>query len=206
MTTLNSIDINLNEDQRDCYQEITNVAMGQAADQLARLLNVYVILPIPNVNLLEVTELQMALSELENTQSVSAVCQGFIGAGISGEALLIFNDASFDDISRLMNYEGQAGDSSEVELLTDVASILNGACLNGIAQQLDVNFSLGHPVLLGQHCNISELVKAENKQWKKALAIEINYHIKDYNIDCDLLLLFTEDSLPSLNNRISYLL
>ncbi len=191
MSALHAIELTLNEEQRDCYQEITNVAMGQAADLLARLLNVYVILPIPNVNLLEVTELQMALSELENSQSVSAVCQGFIGAGISGEALLIFNDASFD---------------SEVELLTDVASILNGACLNGIAQQLDVNFSLGHPVVLGQHCSISDLVKAENKQWKKALAIEINYHIKDYNIDCDLLLLFTEDSLLSLNHRISFLL
>ena len=206
MSALHAIELTLNEEQRDCYQEITNVAMGQAADLLARLLNVYVILPIPNVNLLEVNELQMALSELENSQSVSAVCQGFIGAGISGEALLIFNDASFDDIARLMDFEGEVDDSSEIELLTDVASILNGACLNGIAQQLDVNFSLGHPVVLGQHCSIGDLVKAENKQWKKALAIEINYHIKDYNIDCDLLLLFTEDSLLSLNHRISFLL
>ncbi len=206
MTELHAIELTLNEEQRDCYQEITNVAMGQAADLLARLLNVYVILPIPNVNLLEVTELQMALSELESSKSVSAVCQGFIGAGISGEALLIFNDASFEDIARLMDFEGEVDDSTEVELLTDVASILNGACLNGIAQQLDVNFSLGHPVVLGQHCNIGDLVKAENKQWKKALAIEINYQIKDYNINCDLLLLFTEDSLLSLNHRISFLL
>jgi len=206
MTDLHPIELTLNEEQRDCYQEITNVAMGQAADLLARLLNVYVILPIPNVNLLEVTELQMALSALEGTNSVSAVCQGFIGAGISGEALLIFNDASFEDIARLMDFEGEVDNNTEVELLTDVASILNGACLNGIAQQLDVNFSLGHPVVLGQHCNISDLMKAENKQWKKALAIEINYQIKDHNIDCDLLLLFTEDSLLSLNHRISFLL
>ncbi|MEE3161222.1 MAG: histidine kinase, partial [Pseudomonadota bacterium] len=35
----------INEDQRDCYQELTNVAMGQAADRLARLLNAYVVLP-----------------------------------------------------------------------------------------------------------------------------------------------------------------
>ena len=206
MSQLPPIDLKLTEEQRDCYQEITNVAMGQAADLLARLLDVYVILPIPNVNLLEVTELQMALSAIEDTNSVSSVCQGFIGSGISGEALIIFNDASFEDIAKLMDYQGELTDTVEIELLTEVSSILTGACINGFSSQLDIDFSLGHPVIMGQHCNIAELVKAENKHWKKALAIEINYRIKDHNIDCDLLLLFTEDSLLSLNERISCLL
>ena len=47
--------VEISEDQRDCYQEITNVAMGQAADRLARLLNVYVILPIPKINIISAT-------------------------------------------------------------------------------------------------------------------------------------------------------
>ena len=206
MSKLPPVDLLLTEEQRDCYQEITNVAMGQAADLLARLLDVYVILPIPNVNLLEVTELQMALSAIEDTNSVSSVCQGFIGAGISGEALIIFNDASFEDIAKLMEYKGELNDIIEIELLTEMSSILTGACINGFSTQLDLDFSLGHPVVMGQHCNISELMKSENKHWKKALAIEINYTIKDYDINCDLLLLFTEDSLLSLNERISCLL
>ena len=46
----------LNEELRDVYQEVTNVAMGQAADSLARLLDVFVVLPIPNVNILEAGE------------------------------------------------------------------------------------------------------------------------------------------------------
>jgi len=57
--------IQLSEDERDCYQEITNVAMGQAADRLARLLGVYVVLPIPNVNIIEVNEFKMTLKSLE---------------------------------------------------------------------------------------------------------------------------------------------
>ncbi len=46
---------------RDVYQELANVAMGQGADLLARLLGAFVLLPIPNVNVLEVSELHMAL-------------------------------------------------------------------------------------------------------------------------------------------------
>ena len=43
--------IKIDSDMLDCYQEIANVAMGRAGDLLARLLDVFVVLPIPNVNL-----------------------------------------------------------------------------------------------------------------------------------------------------------
>jgi len=191
---------------RDCIQEIANVAMGQAADLLARLLNVFVKLPIPNVNILEVSELEMALSQTDGSSTYSAVCQGFIGSGICGEALLIFSDSSFEDIAKLLKYKGELNRMVELELLMEVASILVGACTNGIAQQLDTNFSQGHPVVLGQHVQVSNLIKANSKRWKKTLAIEITYEIENYNISCDLLLLFTEDSLDNLNKRLSYLM
>ncbi len=40
------------EDQRDCLQEIVNVAMGQAGDSLARLLEVFVTLSVPKIQTL----------------------------------------------------------------------------------------------------------------------------------------------------------
>ncbi len=191
---------------RDCIQEISNVAMGRAADLLARLLKVFVKLPIPNVNVLEVSELEMALSLTEQEDTYSAVCQGFIGSGISGEALLIFSDSSFGDMANLLQYKGEVDRTVELELLMEVASILVGACTNGIADQLDINFSQGHPVVLGQHVKVSELIRANASRWKKTLAIEITYEIENYNISCDLLMLFTEDSLDNLYKRLSYLM
>jgi len=196
----------LESDLRDCYQEIANVAMGRAGDLLARLLDVFVVLPIPNVNLIEVSELSMALSAVEGNESTSGVCQGFIGAGISGEALLILNDSSFKDIASLMHYEQELDQNTELELLMDMANVLIGACLSGVSEQLDMNFSQGHPVVLGQHRKISELIASNSNRWRKTLAIEISYNIENYPIKCDLLLLFTEDSMQTLNNKISYLL
>jgi chemotaxis protein CheY-P-specific phosphatase CheC/FixJ family two-component response regulator len=199
-------DFFLDPELRDCYQEIANVAMGQAGDLLARLLDVFVVLPIPNVNLIEVSELSMALSDVEEQESTSGVCQGFISAGISGEALLILNDSSFKDVASLMNYKYEVDESTELELLMDLANVLIGACLNGVSAQLDMPFSQGHPVVLGQHKKISELIATNSKKWKRTLAIEISYSIEGYSIKCDLLLLFTEESMRTLNNKISYLL
>ncbi|WP_225672864.1 histidine kinase [Thalassolituus marinus] len=198
--------VSLNEDQRDCYQELTNVAMGQAADRLARLLDSYVVLPIPKVNLIEANDLRMAIQEVETESAMSAVCQGFIGSGIAGEALLLFNDTSFSDLANLMNYDGELDRHGQLELLMDVSSLLIGACIQGIGEQLEIHFNQGHPVVLGQHCRVDELLQNSVNPWTKTLAIEIHYTMEQANIDCDLLLLFTEDSVAKLNNKINFLL
>jgi chemotaxis protein CheY-P-specific phosphatase CheC len=189
-------------DLRDACQEIANVAMGRAADLLAKLLDVFVVLPIPNVNVLEVSELTMALKATEESSTISALCQGFIGAGVAGEALLLFHDASFEDMAKLMNLNSE----DETEVLIDTGNVLVGAFLSGVSEQLDMKFSQSHPVVLGRHCTVNDLIHASSDKWRRTLAMEINYRIEDYNIQCDLLLLFTEDSIPTLNFKLGYLL
>lgn len=191
---------------RDCYQEITNIAMGQAGDHLARILNVFVKLPIPNVNLIEASELLMMLQDIEDKETVSGICQGFVGPGVCGEALFILSDSSFNDVAKILNIEEEVDDRVQLELLMDAANILIGTCLNGLANQLDMHFSQGHPVVLGQHRNITELINTNRTRWRRTLAIELSYGLEGYKVQCDLILLLTEESLKVLNNKLSHLL
>ncbi|CAM5442081.1 Chemotaxis protein CheC OS=Stutzerimonas stutzeri OX=316 GN=UIB01_10890 PE=4 SV=1 [Stutzerimonas stutzeri] len=41
-------------------------------------------------------------------------------------------------------------DDHEIEMLLDLGLLIS-ACLSGIADQIDVAFSQGHPQVLGQH-------------------------------------------------------
>jgi chemotaxis protein CheY-P-specific phosphatase CheC len=191
---------------RDCYQEITNIAMGQAGDHLARIMNVFVRLPIPNVNLIEASELHMMLSDIEEHEQVTAVCQGFLGAGVSGEALCILSDSSFEDVARILNITDEVDDQIQLELLMDAASILIGTCLSGLGTQLDLHFSQGHPVVLGQHKSVTEIIQTNKIQWKRSLAIELSYGLEGYDVHCDLILLFTEESMETMNSKLSHLL
>lgn len=199
----------LTEDQRDCLQEITNVAMGQAGDRLARLLNVFVVLSIPQVSVLNPTDIAMTLQSLNRDNSndiVHGVCQGFIGGGIAGEAMLIFHGTDFSDLAKLLKYDRHGDLQAQSELLMDTANVLNGACLRGVAEQLDTKFSFGPPMLLGQHCNITDLLKRNNMRWKQALVVEINYAIENHKINCDLLLVIAEHSITGLIEKLDYLL
>jgi len=191
-------------DIHDGCREIANIAMGRAADLLARLLDVFVVLPVPRVAMLEGGDLRMALENIAHSESVAGVCQGFIGGGIAGEALLIFHRSSHADLAELLKYEGALDDSVEPELLVDTACILIGACLKGVADQLGIGFSQGHPLELGRHTTISNLVQRNAARWTNILSIEMGFEIENRNIGCDLLLLFTEDSIASLERRLPY--
>ena len=198
-------EIKIDVDIFDCYREVANVAMGRAADMLGKLLGKQVILGIPKVDMLDISELHLALQYVDQSDTYSAVCQGFMGEGISGEAMLLARDSIFKDVAVLMGAGEEVNDAMETECLIDISNILIGACLKGIAEQLDLSFSQGHPVILGQHCKISDLLKAPSN-WEETLAIEIGYKIENHDIDSDLLLLFTNDTVPLLNKKISGLL
>ena len=160
----------------------------------------------PNVNLIEVSELHMMLSDIESHEQVTAVCQGFLGPGVSGEALCILSDSSFDDVAKILNVEGEVDDQLQLELLMDAASILIGTCLTGLAHQMDINFSQGHPIVLGQHRAITEIISMNQIKWKRTLAIELSYGLEGYNVQCDLILLFTEESMKMMNSKLAHLL
>lgn len=186
-------------------REVANVAMGRAADQLARLLGVFIVMPVPTVNDLEVSELRMALAAAEGSDSITAVCQGFVGSGIAGEAMLLFHDSGFADIAGLMNYTGEIDSAIELELVMDTANVLIGAFLGGFADQLDLGFSQSHPTILGRHTRIGELLDGGPSRLQRTLAIEINYTVEQHAISCDLLLLIPDDSVPALRDKLAYL-
>ncbi|WP_417539304.1 response regulator [Marinobacter sp.] len=189
----------------DYLQEIANVAMGRSSDLLARLLRVFVKQPIPKVAFIANSELHMAISAAHDSDTYSAVCQGFTGAGVAGEALLLFADASFREMADLLHYESIEGESVNVEVLMDMSSILFGAFLKGIGDQLDLELSLSHPSVLGQHRQITDLLEHQNSREEQLLCIEISYTLEDRNIQCDMLVLLTEDSVPFLEQRLQYL-
>ena len=191
------------DESLDAYREMANVAMGQAGESLAKVLDEFINLPIPNVNLITNNELHMAITDIQRNERVSAVSKGFIGSGISGEALVIFNESNFANMVKLLKYDEASNPQSlELEALMDVSNILIGACLNALSEQLHVTFSHNHPIILGRHCDLDEILKSNIKKQDKILAIEIAYSIKLHHINFDLLLLFPNQSIDLILHKL----
>lgn len=193
--------------RRDIYMEVANLAIGTAADSLARHFDVFVHLPLPNVNIFEISELHMTMRHLAANNDMSGICQGFSGEGISGEALVLLSDSSIDELSTLMQYPVIEGESSlELELLMDVSNLLVGAFLKGLGEQAGVRFLQSCPELLGQHVPVDDLIDVTSGKWRRTMTFEVSYSIDKTNIKCDMLLMFVADSLSILDQKLAYLL
>src|SRR3972149_1521020 len=95
----------LTPDQTDALQEITNIAMGQAGDSLARVLDSFVTFSVPRSRLIHVSEIPQRLRELLNqSPEVTAVRQSF-DEDLRGEAIVIFGSSGCNVLADLMGYE-----------------------------------------------------------------------------------------------------
>lgn len=202
--------VELSEDLRDAFQEIANVAVGQTADRLARSFSAFVKMPIPRVHLLESADIRMALSGIAGSDgdgaSVTAVTQAFFGDGISGEALMLISDSGAGELSRLMGYAVATTEQEKLEHVLEISSLLAASCIQSVLNQLEIDVLINHPSLLGRHARVDELFAEHDLPWERTLAVELNYGFEDYSLRCDLILLFHQDALSMLFQKLELLL
>ncbi len=194
----------LNEDQQDCLQELINVAMGQASDQLARYLDTFVFLTVPNIELVNGHGLSSTLES--NTDSTAVVSQGFFGyEGIRGEALLVYQHKDSDRIADLLGYE--PGELSVEEQLIDISSILTTTFLNVFASQIENQMSYSAPKLLAHtQDTVSDYIKQVSFDWEMALKVNINYQVTDYSFNCEMILLIPAAAIENIKMVIDRIL
>ena len=204
--------LSITEDQRDCLQEVVNVAMGQAGDSLARFLEVFINLSVPRIRLVHQKDLNAELETMVGGADipVSGVSQGFYqldtGTGIRGEAIVVFTDSSFKELADLLAYDQDLTDEAEKELLLDITNILNGACLNGVGEQMEAELGFSPPTIMGQHVGVSDLMKLDNPSWDHALLVEISYTLEDRSFSCSMFLLMPGDSIQVVKSELDRLL
>ena len=188
----------LSEDHREALQEIVNIGMGAAGDSLARALGIFVKLSIPRIQLVHVTQLAQKVGEMVgSSENVTAVQQAFFSHWL-GETITIFQREGNHELGKLLHYPQDLDADAEAELLLDVANILCGACMNGIAENLNVELNFSPPSILQENTPAAEIFNPLNMQWEYALLLEVNFKLENHNFTAHLLTLMSQDSIEIL--------
>jgi CheY-like chemotaxis protein len=193
-------------------REVINVAMGQAGSDLSVLLGSFIHLPVPEVFICAYRDVARHLDYAHDHHQVatplSGVSHGFSGNGIAGEGILLLNNEHINRLRKLMQRDLpdqlHNNNSTVTGILSDLSELLVGSCLKGISQQLDLEFNHSYPALLGTQQDLARLLDSTDHS-EQVLAVSISYHLNDPDIDCYLILLFTEDSMPGLQSRVALL-
>ncbi|MBA6390197.1 chemotaxis protein [Colwellia sp. BRX10-3] len=194
----------LTEDQHDCLQELINVAMGQASDQLARYLDTFVYLKVPSIEQVKAEHLFDTLNN--DLKATAVVSQGFFGyEGIRGEALLMYQPQDSNRLADLLGYE--ADELTFDEQIIDLSSILTTTFLNVFASQIDNQMSYSAPRLLSSSLDkINQHLKQQSFNWDFALKVRISYQVTDYSFNCDMVLLIPEEAITNIKTVIDRIL
>lgn len=188
----------LTPEQTDALQEIVNVAMGQAGDSLARVLDSFVRLSVPRIRLIEVSKVGSSIADMVGeSEIIIAVRQSFYDQ-LRGEAITLFSAEGCRDLAELMGYYQDLDEQTEKEILFDISNILVGACLNGIADQLNADLSFSAPSMMASHVAPDKLLTGNELPWVAALQVEVNFSLERHKFKSHLIIMMAEDAVAAL--------
>ena len=184
-------------------QEIANIATGKTAARLADLFDNFVNISIPKVNIISNSDLYMMIKGSNHDDLTANISQGFVGSGIRGESVLIIDKSSLPPIAKVLGFSVEYNPKLELDILFDLASLLGGSFMKAFFDQLNIkHINQSIPATLEFDDQFEYLT--ESPTMKNSLAIEISYILPEQNIQCDLLLLFTLNSVESMNKRTEH--
>lgn len=194
MTSGNLAD--LTGDQRDALQEIANIGMGQAGASIAKVWGEFVQLSIPRIAHLDRQDISAMLPHYVGNDAVNAVRQAFHGQ-FRGEVIVVFTAGRGDQLAALMGYD-EADSVEEQELLLDVANILVGACLGGIAETLEADIGFSAPSVMGLGVPPSQLIHPDELVEGRALFLEVRFTLEKKSFASHLVVLMPAEEIAAL--------
>ncbi len=129
--------------ETDLLQEIMNIAFGRAASDLAEFIDIFVILSVPQIKLLQAYDLPAYINNeiMDYDQDrVSVVEQNFWGK-FKGNAFLVFPSGTGKRMISLFDgrdeyFESDPSHELEKETFLEIGNILIGACIGKLAELL----------------------------------------------------------------------
>ena len=137
-------EIIISDVELDILQEVMNIAFGKASADLAEVIDIYVVLSIPEIKLLHTAEVPRYIeSEIKNLETISIIKQSYTGK-FNGTALLLFPGGAgkklfsiFDNGNTSVSGSEDFSVVLEKETLLEVGNILIGASVSKVAELLD---------------------------------------------------------------------
>ena len=190
----------LTQDQRDALQEIANIGMGQAGSSIAKIWGEFVNLSIPRIAHIDRKNIPALLSRLVGDQTVVAIRQAFHGP-LRGEVIVAFSGNGNGQLAELMGYD-DADTVEEQELLLDVANILVGACLGGVAATLSVDIGFSAPSIIGLNVYPVDLIRPEELIVGHALFLEVRFSLETRSFASHLIVMMPAGEIAVLGQAL----
>jgi len=194
-------------EEKDILQEVMNIAFGQASAELAEVIDIFVVLSVPDIQILKGSDLPDYLcKELKPATTVNIIEQSFLGK-FSGQALLIFPEGAEKELLHLFTQDQEFNcqdidvDTLETETLLEVGNILIGACIGKIAELLNDVVAYDPPHITAKNLTL-EGCDSPVPSESFAISIRTRFRFEQQNVEGYLFLIANQNSVDWLKKAL----
>jgi chemotaxis protein CheC len=197
--------IEFNEDERDCLQELMNVAYGSATASISAILNSFATLNIPKIKIISSSELKNYLNSLY-IHDEQFVATQLLGGDLAGENLFILNTQSVINLAYEFDLEDEEiNDDELLDIVLEVTNILSSSMIGKLAEELDTTVLFSPPSVQ----KINSLDDLDNKyldEYQQIIIISTELLFEKQKISGELLLLTKDDSIIWMKSALNKIL
>ncbi len=192
--------IALTEDEKDVLQELMNVAYGNATAVVAEMLDAFASLSIPNIKVMQVSELMEKFNQLKDSSYFFST-QAFMGE-FNGESAFFIDEESANNLAKHLELESIEDLDDAILELTNV---LTSSLTTRLAQEMDTEVSFALPsiskVPLNEIANVDTFL-----QYSQVIVIDTDLNFEDQMIHGKIFILTKDESIQWLKERINTIL
>lgn len=194
--------------EKDILQELMNIGFGQAAADLAQVIDLSIELSVPDIQLFKACDLREHIAtEVDSDQEFSLVEQYFLGK-FKGIALLVFPAKAGKQLVSLFGLQDQRSSPSdhlellEKEAMIEIGNILIGACVGKITELLNDVVIYSPPRAMIQDLRNSALPKNLFAPSSMAISMKTVFHFEQQEISGQLFLIANQESIVWLKSAL----
>ena len=190
----------------DALKETMNIAFGSAAADLAELLDIFINLHVPNMNILNTRDLiPLVKDSVNDLEGCRIVEQGY-HSDFRGISFLVF---PYGMEKELLSYFSETSDLQydsdrlmelEKEALLEIGNILNAACIGNLFKMLNTSITYLRPVAYKGGNILKSLRYSKLKDKEENIVLSAEFSFEDREARGTLFLINSRESIPYFKN------
>ncbi|MFH2064608.1 MAG: chemotaxis protein CheC [Pseudomonadota bacterium] len=208
MNNINYDDI-FSAEEKEILQEIMNIAFGNATADLAGVVDIYVVLSVPKIQVINIGNLPDYMrTTLKATGKTQIVDQRFWG-DFNGSGFLVFPTGAGDDLISLLedrsmeDLRSKPKDVIEREVLTEIGNILIGACVGKMSELLNTFVTYSPPRVVTEKEGECDHLVDQFDPDQPAIVMKTVFKFKQKDVNGFLLILTNQESIGWLRKSLS---
>lgn len=199
-------DITLSEDEKDCLQELMNVAYGSATAAISEILDAFATLSIPNIKIINADQLNDYLSTELDLDVEHIVSLQQINGIVCGENMFVIDKESAKNIAYKFGLEeDEVNDEEIADVVLEITNILSSSTISKLAEDIDTNVSFSAPTIK-KLTSVDQLKNLFISKYQKVITISTELKFEDLDIHGELFIFTTDNSILYIKEKLNKIL